>query len=96
MTHAQLVRQIMELAWLLGHEPFPVQRNENAKALQLFRSGSPDVIVCTRSGRFIGLEAKRGRDRLSRKQKEVRDRLPDGSFFEARPDTYVEILEGLK
>lgn len=61
-----------------------VQRNNtgiifiNNRAIRMGTPGSPDIVGCTPTGRFIGIECKSDRDRLSDKQlsmkKEIENR----------------------
>jgi hypothetical protein len=96
--HADLVRQCLELlhlhgalawktnagaAWLPGRggKPRPVRFNV---------PGTPDIVGCLKDGRFVGVECKVGKDRLSGPQLAFGTAIAErGGFFRVVRDAAV-------
>ena len=88
-SHSELVRQVMDFLRVLGYRPF-----KNMGVLGMER-GRPDIDVCAR-GRWVSIEVKTGKGRLSAVQEDVRATIisAGGIYIVAR--SLEDVLQGLR
>lgn len=71
-----LVKACMQYLSLKGYLPIRnnsgliVVGNEKRRAIKMGAAGSPDIIACVPGGRFLAIECKSGKGKLSRAQQE--------------------------
>ena len=88
-SHSELVKQVMDFLRVLGYRPF-----KNMGVLGMER-GRPDIDVCAR-GRWVSVEIKTGKGRLSPVQVEVQADIgiAGGTYIVAR--SLEDVLTGLR
>ncbi len=87
--HSDLVKQVMDFVRVLGFRPF-----KNLGVIGMER-GRPDIDVCVR-GRWVSIEVKTGKGRLSAVQEAVRADIisAGGTYVVAR--CLEDVLQGLR
>lgn len=88
-SHSELVKQVMDFLRVLGYRPF-----KNMGVLGMER-GRPDIDTCA-SGRWVSIEVKTGKGRLSAVQQMIKGDIltAGGTYIVAR--CLEDVLQGLR
>ena len=88
-AHSDLVRQVMDFLRVLGYRPF-----KNMGVIGMER-GRPDIDACAR-GRWVSIEVKTGKGRLSPVQEAVKADIlaASGTYIVGR--CLEDVLQGLR